>query len=120
MLGLLKSGVQVYTYAVDMWALGCVVHEILTAETPFLEPTAAYGTACSGLEPTTQSSYVGSATLAYLPQTDMDVLKGLCDEKIEFPIESLRRSETTDTGIEFVRSLLVANPQSRPSAKDVL
>lgn len=28
---------QLYTWAVDMWGLGAVVHEILTAEIPFTE-----------------------------------------------------------------------------------
>lgn len=35
-LGLLPKQSKVYTGAVDVWALGCLVHEILTTEMPFL------------------------------------------------------------------------------------
>lgn len=73
-----------YTDAVDIWALGCIVHELLTAEIPFLE--AEYlNTVCSGL------TFDGEPGGVVSPQTDLSIFKAFCDGTIEFPIDSLPR-----------------------------
>lgn len=109
-----------YTYAVDMWALGCVVHEILTTETPFLEDLTNLDTLISGLESAVKSSDSEPAAPSYHPETDLNILKCFCDGNAQLPIDSLRRSHASDTEIQFVRSLLIANPQYRPAAKAAL
>lgn len=79
--------------AVDLWALGVIVHEILTSEIPFLgndktSNAAAISQYCCGLDP--------------------------------FPSQSLRTSGVGETAREFVESLMVVNPGGRASAADAL
>lgn len=101
-----------YSQAVDMWALGCVVHEILTGEIPFREIE---------YEPdgTTEFDF-GSEVEDMEPRTDIGTLKSFCDGKTDLPTDLLRRSLVSEVTIEFVKELLVANPDSRAAAKTAL
>lgn len=111
-MGLLprRNMTNAYTDAVDIWALGCIVHEVLTAEIPFLEAKNS-NTVFSGL--TNNDELVS-------PQTDLAVFKAYCDGTIEFPIESLTRCNVGNNAIEFVKSVLVADPGMRMAAKESL
>lgn len=64
MMGHLYTHTSVYTTAVDIWSLGCLVHAIFTKETPFLDEKTleAYLRAWESF-PTTRMAAVG-ATLA--------------------------------------------------------
>lgn len=100
-----------YTNAVDLWSLGCLIHEILTSEIPFLEPlsiTITYSTPGNFSEEST------------LPITDIKHLLDYCHGSREFPMESLKRSHVSDEGIDFVKRLLAADPSSRLTAKEAL
>lgn len=101
-----------YSQAVDIWALGCVIHELLTGEIPFREIE---------YEPdgTTEFDF-GSEMGSMEPQTDIGTLKLFCDGKTDFPTDQLRQSLVSDVGIEFVKELLVADPESRAAAKAAL
>lgn len=101
-----------YSQAVDMWALGCVVHEILTGEIPFREVE---------YEPdgTTEFDF-GSEVGAMEPRTDIGTLKSFCDGKTDLPTDVLRRSLVSELAIAFVKELLVADPDSRAAAKKAL
>lgn len=96
LLRLLSRTEKSYTNAVDMWALGCVVHEILTSRIPFLGPTCVLDDPCSGL--------AEAASATSLPQlhVDMNVLYKFCSGEIKFPIENLQQSKASSYAIEFV------------------
>lgn len=96
-----------YTNAVDIWALGCVVHEILTSQIPFLEivsDTTLPWTSFSRLE----------------TQFDMDSFSEFCKGRISLPIELLQQSQVSGRGVDFTKRLLIANPSFRPSAAEAL
>lgn len=95
-----------YTNAVDMWALGCLVHEILTSETPFLE-SDLYSTMCSDTDISE-------------PQTDLAMISNFCQGGIGFPVEALEKSEADKDAINFIEKLMVPNPRLRMSARKAL
>lgn len=113
LLGLLPRPAtsNTYTNAVDMWALGCIVHEVLTSEIPFLDRAPEdVETVMSGLDTIPDPSIS--------PQTDITALKEFCDAKVEFPAQCLRQSGASEAAVEFVMTLLVANPHARLSASE--
>lgn len=107
-LGLLTYGADTsgYSNGVDMWSLGCVVHELLTAQILFLEAERT-GTIMSGLD----TDFADE-----MPQQDLLGLKAFCDGTSDFPTEVLRLSGASDGAVQFVKSLLVASPGSRAAA----
>lgn len=101
-----------YTNAVDMWALGILVYEILALQNPFQ--------LCLADDLTPESEYSGVAPRAGPPPVDTHLLYQFCKGKRELPIESLRESQTTESAIDFIKALIVADPRSRMSAADAL
>lgn len=112
LLGLLPREIagtpQSYTKNVDIWAFGAVVHEVLTSEIPFLEP-AAIG------DSSMDSSFPTMSTVS----VDMAVLYNYCRGR-PFPTKTLEDHEICLDGINFVKSLMTANPMDRVSAPDAL
>lgn len=111
-LGLLPQRYQSrrgYTKAVDLWALGVLLHELVTLKLPFQEFDA--GTMMSGLDT------VGSED-GQIASIDMGMLRRYCIGSDPFPDESLKAAEISEEGISLVKSLLVANPKQRVSAVD--
>lgn len=114
LLGLLPRNLKLgrsYSNAVDLWALGVVVHEILTSEIPFLEPDSDTNRTIAD-EPTTRDDSP--------PMVDMELLFQYCRDPTLFPSQSLHTSGMGDTWQAFVRSLLVVDPRDRPSAPHAL
>lgn len=113
MIGLLprKYMRDSYSKAVDMWAFGCVVYELLTGQIPFREIE---------YEPDGTTEFEPGTEEFMEPRTDMDAVKSFCDGKTEFPTDILRKSQVSEAGIEFVKGILVANPDSRATAKVAL
>lgn len=104
-----------YTKAVDLWALGAVIHEILTTEIPFLEIYEDLDEELAddlGSMRITPEEYTACDSW---PTIDSEILYDFCRGS-EFPIESLRKHSVSDEGIDFVKSLMVANPRNRVSA----
>lgn len=100
-----------YSKAVDMWALGCLVHELLTGQLPFREIE---------YEPDwTIESGIGSNEFPE-PQTDFNAMKSFCDGKTDLPTDLLKQSRVSEIAIRFLQLILVAKPESRQSAKDAL
>lgn len=101
-----------YTKAVDIWALGCLLHKILTMKTPFLatETNSEYTDLSSGID---LSSSIDE------PQTDFHLLSEYCSGKIGLPTELLQ-FQTSDIGIDFVKKCLTPDPESRISSSDAL
>jgi serine/threonine protein kinase len=109
MLGCLKSVHQPereYRSAVDIWALGCLVHEILTGETLFLDHDFA-GT-------------VEGLNLLANDMPHLKILTSFCLEEFPLPTEKLKQSGADTEAIDFIKQLLVAQPDSRPSAMEAL
>lgn len=100
-----------YSNAVDMWALGCVVHELLTGQILFREIEYE-------ADGTTEFDF-GSVEYM-IPQTDIYGVKAFCDGKTEFPTDVLRRAGVSEVAIEFLNATFVADPESRAGAKEAL
>lgn len=115
LLGLLprKYTRDCYSKAVDMWALGCLVHELLTGQLPFREIE---------YEPDDTSEYEPEVTTEYDRGSDMfmEPRTDFCDGETELPTNLLTQFRVSDLAIEFLKLILVANPESRQAAKDAL
>lgn len=112
MQGLLSRKYRVsdkYSTALDIWSLGCVVHELLTLEIPFLE--RYYG----------DDDMTGLETNCMINrEVDFDGLSGYCKGDTKFPTEILQSSQVSKDGIDLVQSLLAAIPTARASAASAL
>lgn len=97
---------DIYTNAVDMWSLGCLVHEMLTTERPFLEG------------PQEQDPDFDSMTCE--PQADIDLIIDFCRNHRDFPEDALKRSGVSPNEKSFVRQLLMPDPRLRLSAVNAL
>lgn len=97
-----------YSKIVDIWALGAVVHKILTSEIPFLDKYE--DPEMSGLDS------------GYATSTDVDIglLSDYCRKSQPFPTESLLTNKASKDAIDFVTSMMVADPRGRVSAAAAL
>lgn len=100
-----------YSNGVDIWALGCIIHEMLTGEIPFLG---------SIQESDPQLSLETISNDALMPQTDITALQAFCNGRIDLPTDSMQRSGVSTAAVECVKSMLVAIPNSRITAQDAL
>lgn len=99
--------VEVFTHALDMWSLGCMVHELLTLKPAFCD-------ALTPEEPTViESGFTDSSSGL---EVDMGILYPYCQGAADFPTEILRSSLVEDAGINFIKSLLAAAPGDRATA----
>lgn len=105
----LKPG-RSYSNAVDLWALGVVVHEILTSEIPFLDSDTDTTMTITGLLCTSDDT----------PEVDMELLFKYCRDPALFPTQPLHTNGISDIWQDFVRSLMAVDPRDRPSATDAL
>lgn len=94
----------------DVWAVGAMAHQILTSEVPFLDKYQDMG---STMLVAGQASTIG-------PAIDTDLLFNFCRGLKPFPSESLQENQVPVEGIDFVRSLMLADPRGRLSAKEAL
>lgn len=94
----------------DVWAAGAIVHQVLTSELPFLDK---YQDVNSTTLAADRGSAIGSPV-------DTDLLFNFCRRLNLFPSKSLQENQVTIEGIDFVRSLMVADPRGRVSAKEAL
>lgn len=102
---------DVYSNAVDMWSLGCVVHELLTTERPFLE---------AGHQDGSTESEVFSGLDTSERQADIDMIIEFCRGERDFPEEGLQASGASTSAILLVKGLLLADPCLRTSAAEAL
>lgn len=100
-----------YTNAVDLWALGVIVHQILTSEIPFLDIDQD-----EGMEKVSNISTTSDPT----PEMDMDLVYKYCRGLDSFPSQSLHINGVSDEGKNFVTNLMTADPSNRVSATDAL
>lgn len=99
-----------FTYALDMWSMGCLVHELLTSQTPFREL----------LQETTASTEIESGFTTVGSEVDMGCFYDYCQGRTDFPTEALRSARVAKPGIDFVKRLLVADPEGRATATQAL
>lgn len=95
-----------YTYALDLWSLGCIVHQLLTSTIPFLE-TENEDDDITGLETSCE-------------MIDMTSLLEYCHGQTDFSSEILENSQAPQGAIELVQSLLIARPSARATAASAL
>lgn len=105
-----------YTNAVDMWALGVLVYEILASRHPFQirPPESLSGDSTRG------SEISGVASSSSQMPIDTYLVSEFCKGNIELPTDILHQSQTADHAIHFIKRLIVADPRSRMSAADGL
>lgn len=106
------SGSNSYSKIVDIWALGAVVHKILTSEIPFLDK----------YEGENEDSIMSGMDSGYATSIEVDIglLSDYCRKSQPFPIESLLTYEASKNAIDFVKSMMVADPRGRVSAAGAL
>lgn len=105
---------EAFSNALDMWSLGCILHELLTSQIPFLDVTRDLGDdELSGI------SEFESGGVTFF-DIDMNMLYGYCQGKADFPSEILVKSDVAKDVIEFVKSLLIANPSLRATVVTAL
>lgn len=106
--GLLPTGLgrrEFYTNAVDLWALGAIIHLLLTAEIPFLH--TFLDTDMTDITTTSDDQ----------PELDMTLLCAYCNGTEAFPTDSLRKHQVCDDGIDLIKRLMAVNPENRVTAK---
>lgn len=117
MLGILPrkytTATNQYTNHIDIWALGAIVHQMLTSEIPFLDTFKPQESDTDFGGSSSQSSTVDSSV-------DYDLLIDYCRGLIPFPSESLTTNGAGKQAVDFVMSLMVANPSGRGSATNAL
>lgn len=101
----MKTGRQVYSWGVDMWALGAVVHQVLTGEIPFLE-----------IDLPSDDSTVLSTEVSI----DGELLLNYCAGRSLFPMASLTMHGASADAVDFIKSLMVPDPKDRASAESAL
>lgn len=101
----MTANARSYSWSVDIWSLGAVVYQVLTAEIPFL---------------TIDEGSADSAYYSMEPSTNNDLLKAYCADLEPFPTLSLTSNGASVIAIDFIKSLMVPDPKLRPSAADAL
>lgn len=84
-----------------MWSLGCLLHEMLTSRTPFLQIT---------------EQFTDLTELDFMPETNLEALFDYCRGDIALPVENLQSARVSVDGICLISQLLLANPTMRPTA----
>lgn len=97
-----------YTNNIDIWALGVIVHEMLTLKIPFLDTDA-----------NADSGFTSCLSIVE-DMVDTGLLYGYCHGANPFPCGSLRSHGVPEDGIEFVKHLMAVNPSERLSAAAAL
>lgn len=109
---MMTTGRNSYSNLVDLWALGAVVHQILTSEIPFQDMYDDLGISLSSLD-------MGS-TSTRCATIDMRLLYGYCQGLQSFPTKSFQQCAVSRDGVYFVQSLMAADPRERVSASEAL
>lgn len=103
----LKTVGHIYNSSVDIWALGAVVHQVLTSQIPFLEIGLSLD----------DSDYDSTATGSSI---DGELLLDYCAEREPFPVESLITHGASADAVDFIKNLMVPDPKERLSAANAL
>lgn len=116
LLGLLPNHMmtpgQLYNWSIDIWALGAVIHQVLTSQILFLVLEEGAG----------DSMFSTAPERPVTPQwsTDFALLQEYCADPRVFPLAGLTSHGASPEAIDFVKSLMVPDPKERVSATDAL
>ncbi|KAI5849386.1 ankyrin repeat-containing domain protein [Morchella snyderi] len=101
-----------YKNSVDLWSLGCLLHEVMTLKLPFMVDSS-----CSF-----DSTTTGVAAISSTSQVEFDykAFYKFCDGEVDLPTGTLQSFNISERGIEFIKSLLVPDPRFRPSAANAM
>lgn len=99
-----------YTSAIDIWALGAIVHQILTSEIPFLDTDQDLFLSDFDSVPPEEKS----------PTLDMGLIVDYCRGGKPFPTNSLLTHRAGQSAIDFVKSLMAPKPSDRLTAENSL
>lgn len=97
---------EIFTYALDIWSLGCLLHEMLSSKVPFFDTNTD----------NEDDDDIGPSP----PCLDMDSLMAYCQGRLDFPTSALHEAGVSEDGIAFVKSLLSPRPEDRPTATSAL
>lgn len=103
-----------YENSVDLWLLGCLLHEDLTLKLPFTTVDSSW---------TCDSTISGVALISSTSKEvefDYKAFYDFCYGTTNLPTGALRAFNISARGIEFIKSLLVPDPRSRPSAVNAM
>ncbi|KAI5839062.1 kinase-like domain-containing protein [Morchella snyderi] len=103
-----------YDTSVDLWAAGCIIHELLTLQLPFVKEWEQD----LDIMITSVCSEVGSDQV--LAETDMESLMRYCQGQLPLPEGALERSGVSPNAMELIRALLRADPAARVTAREAL
>ncbi|KAI5836940.1 kinase-like domain-containing protein [Morchella snyderi] len=100
--------------AVDLWAAGCIIHELLSLQLPFARewedgPDITMTGVCSAVDPDQVPA-----------ETDMASLIKYCQGDIQLPVGALERSGVSPNPMELIQALLRADPAARMTAMEAL
>lgn len=103
-----------FTNAVDLWAAGCIIHELLSLQLPFARewedgPETTMTGVCSAVDPDQVTAEI-----------DMARLMGYCQGQLPLPVGALERSGVSPNPVELIRALLRADPSARMTAMEAL
>lgn len=119
-IGLLpRAAGNSYNERVDIWALGAIVHQLLTSEIPFLDESHELEDSTDFLSDLDMGP-PDTASSPPVAMVNMTLLADYCRNLKPFPTESLEKNGVSKGGIGFVRQLMIANPASRVCAAEAL
>lgn len=92
-----------YTDAVDMWALGSILHELLVGMIPFAEEE----------EEEEEEQTMVSESVVYVRQVDSYMMHRYCSGLMAFPEGVLVQRGVSSEAMDVVKGLLVPEPEGR-------
>lgn len=115
-LGLLNSVENLgrFTFAIDIWSLGCLVYQMLTSSGPFVAEKTPPTTSDTFSEESAEESNFGNL------EPDMVLFYKFCNDGAPLPVEKLDMCNVSKEAKQFIKGILKADPASRPSADDCL
>jgi ankyrin repeat protein len=104
---------DVYTNAIDMWSMGCMVYKMFTvSKLPFMLEEDSYSAS--------MSSFIPESGTGIQPSVNITLLLDFCRGTTDLPLGPLREADVSEKGIDFIKRLLAPDPRSRMKATAAL
>lgn len=102
-----------FSFALDIWSLGCMIHELLTSQ-------GIFRTASNDCDSTYFMTGLDTDIDLDEPGLDMQLLLDYCRGSAIFPIHHLQNSQAPSDAINLVQQMLAADPKERITASSAL